>query len=123
MSTVRVAAVAVLLVCTRADARPVCDDGRYILGDAPVQLGEVLARVIVISGTRVAIEDGCEAVPGRLWRTANNTQVRARWRDCPGVRGVVRLRAAIALDCSAMGGTLRARRERAGSAFKAERAK
>jgi len=112
--------LALLLLAGRVDAWKSCHGGRFVLGTPQIVLGGLPVVAIVITGRQVAIEGICDAARGRLWRTSHNTKVMAHWHDCPGVRGTVRLTAAIGLDCRAMGGVLRARRERVASPFKAQ---
>jgi hypothetical protein len=103
-----------------ADARARCESGRFVLGTPEIVLGGSPVVALVIADRTVTIEGICGAARARLWRTPNNTQLRARWRGCPGIEGGIRLKAAIGLDCAVMGGVLRARRAGVASAFKAE---
>jgi hypothetical protein len=118
--TIGVAASGLLLVAgtvalSRKPIPPPCPAGRFLLpATAPVLvpdgLGDAPDVVIVADGpTTVAIASGCDAVPGTVKGTRKGTAVKGKWDTC-GSASRVRVSARIALDCTTMTGTLRAKK-------------
>jgi hypothetical protein len=109
-------ALAAALVLSAAPAAPAaakykkCPDGSYVLDSPPVFSTEDPSRFdsIVITGKKVAIRSGCDAVRATFVRTRKGTKIRARWKECQGIANV-RLKAAIDPDCLKVAGSLKSK--------------
>jgi hypothetical protein len=89
-----------------------CPDGVYLVQGPPLLPAPSHAYVdaVVLDHGSVAVRSGCPAVPGRFRLLANGTLiVRARWRECRGVRRV-QMRAVVPPGCASMQGRLVGRR-------------
>src|SRR5262249_30221641 len=97
-----VALLSLARVASSASGRALpCPDGRFpLVGVPPLVEGGPLETVVIENGL-VRIEDVCPAIAARVHASRLSTRVRARWHDCPGVTGPVRLWGRLAApDCN-----------------------
>jgi hypothetical protein len=78
-----------------------CPDGRWPIDDGPIVVGDagLVVDALLIRGDHVELGDGCAARRVRIRRTPRGTRFRARWDDCAGLTGPVRVRGAIRRGC------------------------
>lgn len=89
---------------------PPCPGVRFLV-EPPLIPGSALPfdSIVVDDAGNVTIASGCAATPARFARRSRFTTVRARWAAC-GELTLVRLSAKVEADCTALDGTLSARR-------------
>jgi hypothetical protein len=102
-----------LLLCLTlaTGAQALCPDGRWLIDDGPIVIGEAALPVgaLLIRGDHVALGDGCVADRVRIRRTPRGIRFRARWESCDGLPGPIRVRGAIRRGCARLRGALAAR--------------
>ena len=110
--------VPALLAPTVASAAP-CAEGRYVITGNPRATGKPTLKSgsITLRSATVALSAGCPATAVRVKQVKRakgamkgGTRVRAKWAQCSGVRGKVRLKAKIDSTCKRMRGTIISKR-------------
>jgi hypothetical protein len=118
--------VPAMLAPTDASAAP-CAEGRYVITGNPRSTGKPTLKSgsITLRNATVALSAGCPAtavrtkqMKGAKGAMKGGTRVRAKWAQCSGVRGKVRLKASIDSTCKRMWGTIISKRGK--SRFDAE---
>ena len=93
-------------------AAPPCDRRAFVVDGEPLLPNPAFTgpdRVLLSDGT-IAIESGCPPVDARFRRARRGVRFRARWEECSGIVGRVKLKGRIAGDCAEMKGRIRTRR-------------
>jgi hypothetical protein len=113
-------ALGVLAMLTPADASAApCAEGRYVITGNPRATGKPTLKSgsITLRNATVALSAGCPATLVRIKQVKRakgvmkgRTKVRAKWAQCSGVRGKVRLKASIDNTCKRMWGTISSKR-------------
>src|SRR5688572_16405441 len=107
-----------LLAPTDASAAP-CAEGRYVITGNPRATGKPTLKSgsITLRNSTVALSAGCPATLVRIKQVKRakgvmkgGTKVRAKWVQCAGVRGKVRLKANIDSTCKRMWGKISSKR-------------
>jgi carboxyl-terminal processing protease len=83
---------------------PTCDGGRFTVA-APLLPGRTTGGdAIEIAAGRAAIDGGCGATAAKLKRTRKGTKVTAKWKECAGQPGKVKLTALLDASCATLAG-------------------
>jgi carboxyl-terminal processing protease len=85
-------------------AAPVCDGGRFTVA-APLLPGRTSGGdAVEIAAGRIAIDGGCGSTPVKIKRTRKGTKVVAKWKECAGQPGKVKLTALFDAACETLTG-------------------
>ena len=117
-------AAALLVPCASfAGGAGVCDGGRFVVS-APLLPGRTTGGdAVEIAAGRAAIDGGCGSTPVKLRSTRNGIKVTAKWKECAGQPGKVKLAALLDASCETLVGKVSVARTRPrfAASFAAER--
>jgi carboxyl-terminal processing protease len=83
-----------------------CDGGRFVVS-APLLPGRTSGGdAIEIAAGRLAVDGGCGATAAKLRRTRKGTKVTAKWKQCAGQPGKVKLTALFDASCETLTGKI-----------------
>jgi hypothetical protein len=113
-----------------AGAKPACMVGRWVAGTdlfaklrargEPSRAAATGETIIALDGLTASIPGVCPPTRVRFGQTRRKTTVRARWGDCEGVPGPVRLTGTIdSAGCRTFSGRVSGKRARRGRRFRA----
>jgi RHS repeat-associated protein len=97
-------------------ARPkpqLCPDGRYLVVQGPPLLSGVAttpAAAVTIAEGQITLDGACPQVAVKQKAKRRGTSIKARWPECPGVVGPVRLRGLIEPTCQTFTGKVTAKK-------------
>src|SRR2546426_4934625 len=99
-------------VVAKKPKRSPCPGGRFLVEGAALVASDSAAphEPVVLADAAVSIGDVCPSVTGKLRASKRGTTVKATWRGCVGLAGLVHLKATFDATCSVLTGTLVARR-------------
>jgi carboxyl-terminal processing protease len=101
-----VAAAAAAPGAAEAGAAIACDGGRFVVS-APLLPGRSAGGdAVEIAAGRAAIDGGCGATAAKLKRTRKGTKVTAKWKECAGQPGKVKLTALFDASCATLTGKI-----------------
>jgi len=78
---------------------PLCGDGRFVVEAPTVLPGDSAPEFLVLTTTTAALGTACPATRAPHRRAGHTTSVRAVWKSCLGVRGLLKLTGTFDADC------------------------
>jgi hypothetical protein len=94
--------------CASAKRAPrvTCDAGQWTF-ERPVPIGDGLAHALVVENGMASIPGLCPDTPIRMRSRRRSVRVAAKWTDCPGLSGKIRLKGRLDATCTDLHGRFR----------------